>query len=409
MRKLTQLTFAVAMAVLAATPARAQQTYPNTLYWESGLVDIPVAWVSPLSGDFTVAYSGKRFTPDPNATKIDYNDKLNSQLVLSGSLFGRLEGGFAAFSSNPEYGFFGRALLLRNEDSERFGFAHWFIPAVALGVRNVGQYPHIDRFGIGYNLLPPSDGTPNANHQVDSLHTRFNTNNTYYAVATKEFSLQDIRTSFPAIDFSLTYGYGNGLFKDDGGLGKRYAQHATGGSFYGAKIDWNPFRHLTMSLMGENNAWDRNAGAVLDYRGLRAGVYVTEIGAGSASPTGVGESGYIYNYQKTAFTFGWQSNIYALLRGDVLQRKERAMIRQRDLLVAEIAKRQQRIAGLELEINQFEAQGLLDLQQRRAAAQVQLRDEKDALQRLQDRLKRLEAQGTVPPAASPTTPPPFLQ
>ena len=44
-----------------ASPLAAQQTYPQTLYWGAGLVDIPVAWVAPLSGDFALNYSVKTF------------------------------------------------------------------------------------------------------------------------------------------------------------------------------------------------------------------------------------------------------------------------------------------------------------------------------------------------------------
>ena len=91
----------------------AQQEFPHTLYWGSGLIDIPVAWAPPLSGDFSIGYSAKRFRADPVTTKLNYNDRLNSQLTLSTALFGRLEGGVAFFSSNPEYGFFVKGVLVR--------------------------------------------------------------------------------------------------------------------------------------------------------------------------------------------------------------------------------------------------------------------------------------------------------
>ena len=45
---------------------------------------------------------------------------------------------------------------------------------------------------------------------------------------------------------------------------------------------------------------------------------------------------------------------------------------------------------------------LRELEQRRAAAEVQLRQEREALRRLEDRLKRVEQQrGTTPPSPRP--------
>ena len=408
---------ALAFAALAfAVPARtlgAQQEYPQSLYWGTGLIDIPVAPVSPITGDFAFHYMGKKFNNDPSAEKINYNNSINSQLTFSMAFFGRLEAGVAAFSSNPEQGFFGRATLFRQSD-QMASLARW-LPSVAVGARNIGPYKRIDRFGCCYRLIPPHLGQPNATHAPSSLHGEFNTANTIYGVATEEFSLANIRSSWPDINFSVTAGYGNGLFKDDGGLGSAYAGHATGGLFYGLKTDFSPGRNVTVSLMAENNAWDYNIGGSLYYRGLRAGLYVTELGAGTkaAGSDTANAAGALYNYSKVAFSVGWQSNIFALLRGDFLQNRAAELERQRQGLLAEIQKRQQRIAALELEINRYEAQNLLELEQRRAQAESELRQEREALRRLEDRLRRVEQQTpgvpptTPPPAGTPpTTPPP---
>jgi hypothetical protein len=157
--------------------AHAQQTYPQSIYWGAGLIDIPVAWVSPLTGDFAVNYSGKRFEADPGKPKINYSNSINSQLTMSMSLFGRAEVGYAAYSSNVEWGLFGNALLLSENDFRaRGGLGRW-MPSVGVGVRNVGPYDHIDRFGVGYMLLPPTSGG-DAQHVVDNTHQDFNTKNT---------------------------------------------------------------------------------------------------------------------------------------------------------------------------------------------------------------------------------------
>jgi opacity protein-like surface antigen len=392
-------------ALVAAAPASAQQEYPATLYWGSGLIDIPTAWVAPLTGDFFINYTGKRFEPDPTNTKINYSNSLNSQLVFSLSGWGRLEAGYAAYSSNPEWGFFGKAMLLREDDyRDRVGLAHW-LPSLAVGIRNVGPYKHIDRFGIGYELIPPPPGDPDFLHEADELHQNLKTNNSVYGVATKGFSLAEIRPSWPDINLSFTAGFGGGLFSDDGGI-PNYGTHDRNGLFYGVKTDFSPAPNVTLSLMAEDNSWDYNLGASAVYRGIRAGVYLTELGGGSAEPdpTDLGES-LVYGYQKVAFTLSWQSNVYALLRGEFLQSRAAQLERQRQALLAEIAERQQRIAALDLEINRYEAQNLLELEQRRVQAEEELRREREALRTLEERLRRIENMAP-PPAGSRPPPPP---
>src|SRR4051812_49989212 len=90
---------ALALAMLPARALEAQQEYPQTLYWGTGLIDIPVAPVSPITGDFALSYMGKKFSNDPSAEKINYNNSINSQLTFGMAFFGRLEAGIAAFSS----------------------------------------------------------------------------------------------------------------------------------------------------------------------------------------------------------------------------------------------------------------------------------------------------------------------
>ncbi len=383
-----------------ASPLAAQQTYPQTLYWGAGLVDIPVAWVAPLSGDFALNYSVKTFEKgDQTVTKINYNDQLNSQLTFSLSVFGRVEAGVAFYSSNPEYGFFGQALVL-NEEQFRGRPGGWFIPSIAFGVRGIGPYDQIDRFGIGYSLLPPDPGSPNYRHVADSIHEGFDVTPTVYGVGTKSFSLADIRSGWPDVSLSISIGYGNGLFSEDGELGDAYAKNSTGGLFGGLKVDFTPTPNTVLSLMAENNAWDYNVGASLDWRGMRAGLYWTELGAGAArSPSNTTTetaARALYNYSKFAFTIGLQSNIFALLKGDFLRTRVTQLERQREALLAEIQTRQQRIAALELEINRYEAQNLLELEQRRAAAEAELRAEREALQRLEERLRRIEERAPPP-------------
>ncbi len=391
-------TIALGLLTLGVTAqsAVAQQPYPQTLYWGSGLIDIPVAWVSPLTGDYTLAASSKRFRDDPNI-RISYARETNSQLTFSMAAFGRLEAGIAWYTPNPEWGLFGKAVLV-NEESFRGsqGMARWIIPSLAVGVRNVGPFDKIDRFGAGYDFLPPTEGDPNFRHVADSLHQNFNTGNSVFGVATKSISLRDLRSEWPGVDIGLSVGYGNGLFSDDGGLGDAYSSRSTGGLFGGVRVAFAATPNTTVSLMAEHNAWDLNVGAVVDWRGLRGGLYVTELGGDAPAPA-TSHAQTLFNYRKVAVSVGWQNNILALLRGDFLRDRVAQLEREREMLMAEMQQRQARVATLEREIQRYEAQNLLELEQRRAEASRQLEAERDALRRLEERLRRLEQQAPPPP------------
>ena len=381
----------VALALGVASSARAQQTYPQTLYWGSGLVDVPVAWVSPISGDFALGVSGKTIEGSRISSGFGLGDGLNANSALSFSFLGRAEVGFSVYSDHPEWGLFGRALILDEEDFRgKNGLAGW-VPSLAVGLLNVGPYSKIDRFALGYRLAPGTASHPSRQHLADSLHQNFSTGETVYGVATKSFILSDLGESMPNIGLSLSLGYGNGLFEDDGGLGDAYAKHSTGGLFGGVKMDVFPSPRTVLSFLAENNAWDYNLGMVFGYRGLQAGMYWTEVGSGSAPDV----SPMPYNYNKFAFSLGWQSNAMALLRGNVLQDRVAELERERQSLLAELGARQGRIALLELEIERYRAQNVLDLEQRRAQAETELRAEREALRRIEERLRRLE-QNTPP-------------
>jgi uncharacterized small protein (DUF1192 family) len=407
--------FGLALAagtLLLADPARAQTEFAQTLNWGSGLIDIPAAYVSPLSGDFSLNWSGRALQTSPNIPQ--YQSSLAATGAFQVSLFRHAELGMTVLSQDFEHGFYGQILLL-NQDELR-GRTGSFLPSVAIGLRNVGPYSHLDRFGLGYQEgLNPNGGTAPI-IIADSLHRTFSTGNTVYGVATKSFSLADLRSSWPDVGVSLTLGYGNGLFSNHGTLPTRdYAADATGGLFYGIKTDYRLSPNTLVSVMAENNAWDFNAGTYVSYRGLRAGVAVTEIAAGSAKFIPGDPASALYRYTKLNFSIGWESNFFALLRGNLLQNRVAELRRQRDDLLAQIGQHQERIAMLQGEIHRYEAQNLLELEERRAQAQSQLQTETEALRRLEDRLRRIESETsgttsapipatTTPPASTPQTP-----
>ena len=72
--------------MLAAHQASAQAEFAQTLNWGSGLIDIPTAWVSPLSGDFSINWSAKMLQTSPALPQ--YNNSLSAKGALQLALFG---------------------------------------------------------------------------------------------------------------------------------------------------------------------------------------------------------------------------------------------------------------------------------------------------------------------------------
>ena len=160
------------------------------------MIDIPVAAVSPLSGDFTIQYAGTGYQTNPQVPL--YHTSLNSQGVLTVGILGRAEVGVTAFSGDPEQGFSGQVLLLRQQDFNPTSPLH-FLPNVALGIRNVGPYSHIDRFNLGYGESVNPNGGSAPVIRVDSVYASFDTKNSVYGVATEGFMLSDLKSSLPEI------------------------------------------------------------------------------------------------------------------------------------------------------------------------------------------------------------------
>jgi hypothetical protein len=367
------------------------------------MIDIPVAWVSPVNGDFDLGWGARSL--QTSSIVPEYQHSLAGTGSLNLALFRHAEVGMSVLSSDFEHNFYGRILLLNEEDFR--GRSGSFLPSLAVGMRNIGPYSHIDRFGLGYGqALNPGGGTAPV-IVTDSLHRAFSTGNTVYGVATKSFSLSDLRSTWPDVGISVSVGYGNGLFSNHGTLPTReYSADATGGLFYGIKADYRPSPNTVVAMMAENNAWDFNVGTYVSYRGLRAGLAVTELGAGSAKFAAGDPASALYRYTKLNLSLGWSSNIFALVRGNVLQNRVAELKKQRDLLLADIGQRQQHIAQLQVEIRRYEAQNLLELEERRAQAQTELQTETEALRRLEERLRRVESetQGTTPQSSTPPAP-----
>lgn len=397
----------VATLAIDVSMARAQEgfdPYPATMHYGTGLINTPVAWVSPQSGDGWFNISGKRiqYYGPADAT---FATQFNTNVSLDTHWMGRFSVGVSAYSQNPEWGFFGQAMLLKDNQVS-------FLPGIAVGVRNLGPYEHEDRFLIGHDIKLDSATQEYVEVVRDSA---FETSPTFYAVATKDFALSAMNARLPATRMSLSVGYGNGLFKDDGssndaGGEQSYNDRGTlaSGLFLGARVVMHPTLNSSLTLLGENDAWDWNAGVVYNWRGLSAALYGTELEEGGRSGD---DSFQVYNYRKINFALGYSGNIFDIARGVILRTRITDLTREQQRLRMDIAARNRRIAGLEVTLRRAQAGELSDIARRRAELESQINEDREAIRRATERLNDLErGRTTTPPPSSPppSSPPPPL-
>ncbi len=348
------------LGVLAAPAAAQRATFTPTLYWDSGLIDTPAAWVAPLGGD--LSFHATRVQLDSTARLGPKGSGQSYNFSVSASLWGRAEVGASVFTSDLKGGLFAKGLLWDQMDGAfRTGLVHW-LPSMAVGMRNVGNESGLTRWA--------EPGTAG-----------FNTSPTLYAVATRTFAMGPVSEpgARGATQVTLNLGAGNGLFSDKGSAGAAYAKHATGGFFGGAKVDFATSRFSTLALMAEHNGWDFNVGAVYEVRGLRVAAYLLEADAGSPSATS-------WSYRKAAFSIGWQTNVLALARGNKMEERVAQMERERDQLMREIRAGEARVSAFELQLRSVEGATEADRRAQRELLEQKLKEEQDALKRLQERL-----------------------
>ncbi len=387
-----RLTLSLA-ALATAAPLGAQQrdAYPATLYFGTGLITIPTAWVSPRSLDMWVQTAGKTIPYFIDESKHSIPSKWNTNISLDVHFGGRASVGVSAYSQNPEVGFFGQALLLRDRPET-------FLPGVAIGVRNVGyQVKCQDRYLSGHDIQLQGDST------YDNICSKpgFKSSPTVYGVVSKDFSFGG-GNGGRSSTFGLSVGYGNGLFIEDGDRGDEYNESGTivEGLFLGGRFAFHPTLNTTINVLAENDAWDYNAGVVADYRGISFGFYVSEIEAGS-DKGGPGER--IYNYMKYNLSLGYSGNIIDISRGIILRARISELTREQQRLRMEIAQRERRIRALEGDVRKAQAGELTEITRRRQQIESEVQAERDAIRRATERLEQIERGGPPPPP--PSTPP----
>ena len=360
-------------------PAQQQDLYPSTLQFGTGLIDIPVAWVSPNSGDIWVQTSAKKI-PYTAAGQPDLNfaSLWNSNLSVDTHWAGRFSLGVSLYSQNPEVGFFGQALLLKERRDRAW-------PSLAVGFRNLGEFNHEDRFLLGHDVSLDGSGAPGGH--TASYARRFSTAPSVYGAATKSFAVGGTGSA------SLTLGFGSGLFYDDGDLGKAYNDKGqiADGLFLGGRYAFHPSENTRIDLLAENNGWDWNAGVVANWRGLSLGVYGTELEEGGKSSS-KGPLYTVYNYTKVNVSLGYSGNVHDIARGVMLRSRVGELDRERERLRAELISRERRMESLELELRGQRAGELAEVARRRQQLESQIQAERDAIRRAEERLRALQQQ-----------------
>ena len=361
----------LALLVLPGSLGAQRPTFGPTLFWESGLINAPAAYVAPLGGDVTVNYS--RLSLDSASLPSGGSTGSNYNLSMMASLWGRAEVGLSIFSGDIKSGLFGKAMLWdQTKGIWRGGLLHW-LPSVAVGVRNIGGETSLNRLALSGSARPTTAPT-------------------LYGVATRTMVLADApdeQQARPQAQLSLTAGYGTGLFKDDGGLGKLYASSATGGVFGGVSLDIATGGYSNVSLMVEHDAWAVNAGVRAEWRGIRVSIYQTEISATTPPPVAPGTFG-TYASKKLAVAVGWEANVLTLIRGNGLERRTARLARQQDDLVRDAQLAQQRIDQIESQIKALQAVASEQKNAERAELERRLREEQAALKQLQETIKARE-------------------
>ena len=398
-RGIATLTCALAATAVAAARVDAQQSdpYHATLYQGTGLVTIPVAWVSPNSFDAWFAISGKNLPSYDVATgqsKQGFASLWNTNVALDVHMFGRASVGVSAYDQNIDYGFFGQVLLL----PDKMGTP---LPGVAVGVRNVGPGKHQDRFFIAHDV-----SLINGQYEKvsDPRYAEFSTAPSVYGVLTKQFSLGAMTARMPGSQFGFTLGYGNGVFAEDGNLGDAYNDKGTiaKGLFLGGRFSMHPSLNTTLDFMVENDGFDYNTGVVYDWRGLSAGLYATEIEEGGRKNTGFG----LYNYTKFNVSVGYSGNIIDISRGVLLRTRITELTREQQRLNAEIVARERRIKGLEVALRKAQAGELAGMAARRAELEKSVKEEREAIQRAEERLRSIQQNPSAPTTPPATSNPP---
>ena len=350
---------------------RVAPPYGSSLLFGTGLVNVPVAWVSPSTGDLFAALSARAigvggYEPRPSGSLWDLTQSLEAHVGGKVSFGASLYG-----TRNAEVGAFAKVLLLRQPVSgERWR------PSIAVGVRNLGSSARQDRFATGdrrvVDILPDSG--------LRSGKGRIAGSPTFFGVMTRDFLFEKNSASF-------SVGYGNGLFREDGGLDTVYNRHGTllRGLLLGGRLVVPAGKASVLTFVAENDGWDWNAGALVTFRHVSIGLYLTEL----EEAKGVPGNKPLANFTKSALLFAYDASIPEIVRGS-RQRAEAAEAQvEMRRLSQEIAQRKVRTAELQAQMAAAQRGADRTAVERRAELQRQLDAEAAAMKKAGDKLEEL--------------------
>ena len=273
------------LALIVASGVAAQTTkVPSTLRHGSGLMDIPVAGVL-ADRALTVTYSGFWTSNDTDVTTDASGNITGSEAFLGG-----WNGDFAAALGLFDLFEFGANLQSLGDAAEggtlwgAFGRLSILSPQTQpIGLAVGGRYASSPDFGDGVEYAPNRLGRPDRRLRNQLGSRTIDTGFSFYAVA--GWDLPGLPSSFlPEHDFSFTAGWGNGLFKEGGGL-DWYTSGDSGGWFAGVAWNLELAENRMITFMSEYNGFDWNVGTQVDLSGVRLGAHV--LGVNHSSPTTV--------------------------------------------------------------------------------------------------------------------------
>jgi hypothetical protein len=264
-------------ALVVAKGLDAQTTkMPSTLRYGSGYLDVPVASVLPHLA-MTGTFSGFRvdldntLVTDTRTGAIIGSGPAHREWLYDGAialgLFDRLEVGTTLQSFNDSdsggniWGVFGRLAVLRPEEQ-------------GIGLAGGVRYVTAPSWDDNVEYQPPRLGYPERRlreNMFDGPDTDddIQTEITFYGVASA--LLRGLESDwFPDHDFTISAGWGNGMF----GEGERlefYRYVDSEGWFVGGATHIQLGEGRLLNVIGEWNGFDLNFGAQVDFSGIRVG------------------------------------------------------------------------------------------------------------------------------------------
>ncbi len=263
---------AAVMAVTAQGMAAQTTNMPSTLRYGSGYMDVPSASVLPhlaIQGTFSGFWINipNSLITDPSGAVIgtgDGIDKFYGDGSVTLGLFDRVEVGASLQSFNDSdkggnmWGAYGRLALLRPTNQ-------------GLGLAVGARYVSAPSFDDAVDYAPTRLGFPDGRARKNFVGNDVEMNSEVSLYGVASVFLRGFDSDwFPEHDWTLSLGWGNGMFNEGEELDwYRYADSE--GVFAAAAMHMDVGQNKLLNLMGEWNGFDLNLGAQLDLGGIRVG------------------------------------------------------------------------------------------------------------------------------------------